>query len=168
MLENETKVGEVFAPVAPGISWTAPPKSRPWMNPPAQVDISSVAKSYMVALSDAEAANDILDALETGVPIATIAESFMLANVSKGRHTLDAGILVMPVIMEVLKSIADFNDIKVVMFQKDLEKGTTIPPRVFREFVNKMNAPVEEQEVVQEEMPEEPAGLMARKQKAVM
>lgn len=168
MLENETKVGEVFAPVAPGISWTAPPKSRPWLNPPAQVDVSSVAKSYMVALGDAEAANDILDALETGVPIATIAESFMLANVSKGRHTLDAGILVMPVIMEVLKSIADFNDIKVVMFQKDLEKGTTIPPRVFREFVNKMNAPVEEQEVVQEEMPEEPAGLMARKQKAVM
>ena len=168
MLENETKVGDVFAPVAPGISWTAPPKSRPWLNPPAQVDVSSVAKSYMVALSDNEAANDILDALETGVPIATIAESFMLANVSKGRHTLDAGILVMPVIMEVLKSIADFNDIKVVMFQKDLEKGTTIHPRVFREFVNKMNAPIEEQEVVQEEMPEEPAGLMARKQKAVM
>lgn len=166
MLENETKVGDVFAAAAPGISWTAPPKSRPWMTPPAQVDISSVAKSYMMSLGEAEAANDILDALETGVPIATIAETFMLGNVSKGRHTLDAGILVMPVIMEVLKSIADFNNIKVVMFQKDLESGTTIPPRVMREFVNKMNEPAKE--VVEEEMPKEPAGLMARKQKAVM
>lgn len=168
MLENETKVGDVLTAPVPGISWTAPPKGRPWLNPPAQVDVSTVAKSYMMSLGDAEAANDILDALETGVPIATIAETFMLANVSKGRHTLDAGILVMPVIMEVLKSIADFNDIKVVMFQKDLEKGTTIPPRVMREFVNKMNQPAKEPVMEEEVAPKEPTGLMARKQKAVM
>jgi hypothetical protein len=167
MLENESTVGEMLTSQAPGISWTAPPKSRPWLNPPAQVKVTTVAKSYMMALGQAEAANDILDALETGVPIATIAESFMLAHVSEGRHTLDAGILVMPVIMELLKSIADFNDIKVVMFQKDLETGTTIPPRLMREFVNKMNAPIDEP-VLDEALPEEPAGLMARKQKEVM
>lgn len=167
MLENETKIGDMFAPVAPGISWTAEPKSRPWLNPPAQVNVSTVAKSYMLALGQAEAANDILDALDTGVPIATIAESIMLAHVSEGRHTLDAGILVMPVIMELLKSIADFNDIKVVMFQKDLETGTAIPPRLMREFVNKMNAPLDEP-VLDKSLPEEPVGLMARKQKEVM
>ena len=166
MLENETKVGDVFAAPTPGISWTAPPKSRPWLNPPSQVDVSSVAKSYIMSLGDAEAANDILDALETGVPVATIAETFMLGNVSKGRHTLDAGILVMPVIMEVLKSIADINDIKVVMFQKDLEKGTSIHPRVMRQFMEKFKNPVE-QTVEEEVMPKETAGLMARKKKVV-
>lgn len=168
MLENEATVGEMFTSAAPGISWTAPPKSRPWLNPPAQVNVTTVAKSYMMVLGQADAANDILDALETGVPVATIAETFMLAHVSEGRHTLDAGILVMPVIMELLKSIAEFNDIKVVMFQKDLEEGTTIPPRLMREFVNKMNAPVKEDKAEEVVMPEEPVGLMARKQKAVM
>ena len=167
MLENETKVGDVFAAPTPGISWTAPPKGRPWLTPPSQVDVSTIAKSYMMSLGDAEAANDILDALETGVPIATIAETFMLGNVSKGRHTLDAGILVMPVIMEMLKSIAEVNDIKVVMFQKDLEKGTTIHPRVMRQFMKSISGPKEEQ-AVEEVLPEEPKGLMARKQKAVM
>lgn len=167
MLENETKIGDVFSPSSPGISWTAPSKGRPWMNPPKQVNVSDVAKSYIASLADAEAANDVLDALETGVPIATIAETFMLTNVSSGKHTLDAGILVMPVIMEVLKSIADFNDIEVVMFQKDLEAGTTIHPRVMREFLKKMEAPAAEP-VMEAAMPEEPVGLMARKQKAVM
>lgn len=167
MLENESTVGEMLTSRAPGISWTAPPKSRPWLNPPARVKVTDVAKSYILVLGQPEAANDILDALETGVPIATIAESIMLMHVSEGRHTLDAGILVMPVIMEVLKSIADFNDIKVVMFQKDLEVGTTISPRLMRQFVNKINAPLDEP-VLDKALPEEPAGLMVRKQKEVM
>ena len=168
MLENETKLGDVYSPIAPGISWTAPPKGRPWLNPPKQVSVSNVAKSYMMSLAEPDLANDILDSLESGVPIATIAETFMLINVSAGRHTLDAGILVMPVIMELLKSIADFNDIKVVMFQQDLEKGTSIPPRVMREFVQNMTTPKEEPVMEEEVLPEEPVGLMARKQKAVM
>jgi hypothetical protein len=165
MLENETKVGDVLTTPVPGLSWTAPPKGRPWLNPPKLVDVNAVAQSYIETMSGA--ANDILDALETGVPIATLAETFMLAGVSGGRHTLDAGILVMPVIMETLKSIAEFNDISVVMFQEELEAGTKIHPRVLRQFVQKLEAPAEEP-VVEEAMPEEPAGLMARKQKAVM
>jgi hypothetical protein len=166
MLENESKLGDVLSVVPPGISWTAPSKGRPWMNQPAVVDVSSVAQAYIESLGQAEAANDILDALETQIPLATIAESFMLTGVSMGRHTLDAGILVMPVIIEVLQSIADFNDIKTVKFTQDLEKGTTIHPRVLREFAKKASETTSEPMI--KEVAAEPKGLMARKSKEVI
>lgn len=166
MLENESKLGDVLSIAPPGISWTAPSKGRPWMNQPDEVNVSSVAQYYINAIGQAAAANDILDALETKVPLATIAETFMLTGVSKGRHTLDAGVLVMPVIIEVLQSIADFNNIKTVKFTQDLEKGTTIHPRVLREFAKKASEPVQEPMV--EEAMVEPTGLMARKSKEVV
>lgn len=166
MLENESKVGDVISIAPPGISWTAPSKGRPWMNAPKVVDVSSVAQSYINALGQAEVANDILDALESEIPLATIAETFMLTGVHKGRHTLDAGILVMPVIIEVLQSIADFNNIETIKFTEDLVKGTTVHPRVLRDFVKKVSEPVKP---VMEEAPMvEPKGLMARKNKEVM
>lgn len=166
MLENESKAGDVLSSAPPGISWTAPPKGRPWMNQPKMVDVSSIAKYYINALGQAEAANDILDALETRVPLATIAETFMLTGVNMGRHTVDAGILVMPIIIELLQSIAELNDIKTVKFTQDLEKGTTVHPRVLREFAKKVSEPMSEPMV--EEATVEPTGLMARKSKEVI
>lgn len=166
MLENESKVGDVLSSPPPGISWTAPPKGRPWMNQPEATNVSSVAKYYIDSLGQAEVANDILDALETRVPLATIAETFMLVGVNNGRHTVDAGILVMPIIIELLQSIAELNDIKTVKFTQDLEKGTTIHPRILREFAKKASEPMPEPMV--EEAMVEPKGLMARKSKEVI
>lgn len=166
MLENESKLGDVLTTAPPGISWTAPSRGRPWMNQPEQVSVSSIAKYYIDALGKSAAANDILDALETKVPLATIAETFMLTGVNKGRHTLDAGMLVMPVIIELLQSIADLNKIKTVRFIQDLEKGTTIHPRILREFAKKASEPMPEPMV--EEAMTEPTGLMARKPKEVI
>lgn len=166
MLENESKVGDVLSSAPPGISWTAPSKGRPWMNQPKMVDVSSIAQYYINALGQADVANDILDALETRVPLATIAETFMLTGANKGRHTLDAGILVMPVIIELLQSVAELNNIKTVKFTQDLEKGATIHPRVLREFAKKVSEPTPEPMV--EEATVEPTGLMARKSKEVI
>lgn len=163
--------GEVATPVVPGISWTAPAKSRAWLLPPAETDVASIAQQYMGVLSAPEVANDILDALETKTPIAVIAQSFMLAGVSKGIHTIDAGVLVMPVIMETLKTIADLNDIDTVMFPSDLDKGTTVHPRIVRKLTEEIMAGAGKEEVVEESMPVEkepmPMGLMSRKKEGV-
>jgi len=166
MLENESKLGDVLSIVPPGVSWTAPPKGRPWLSSPKMTDVNSVAQGYLSALGQASIANDILDALETKTPLVSIAESFMLSGVAKGQHTLDAGILVMPVIIEALQAIADFNNIKTVKFNEDLERGTTIHPRILRKFVKEASAPIEEPATTKPVV--EPAGLMARKSKGIM
>lgn len=166
MAVNNTTVGEVFQPVPPGVSWTAPPKSRPWLNPPQDTDIVTIANTYISLLGSSEVANDVLDALETKIPLSLIAESFLLNGVSAGKHTLDAAVLVMPVVIEVLKTIAELHNIDTITFPDELEKGMTVPPRVLKKVIEDMTksaaggAPVEE-----ETMPPAPTGLMARKKK---
>lgn len=163
----ENDFADVASFVPPGVSWTAPAKGRAWLRPPKEVDVAAIAQQYMAVLSAPQVANDILDALETELPIATIAESLMLTGVHKGIHTVDAGILVMPVIMETLKTIADMNDIKTVMFPSDLDEGT-IHPRVQRKLMESLKT-IEAEAPMEEAVPEEKpmTGLMSRKKEGV-
>lgn len=158
---------DALRPVPPGISWTAPDKSRAWQQPPKFVKITDVVEMYMSALSDEKTTNSILDSLETGVPLSVIAEGMMLTGVSKGMHTVDTGILAMPVIMEVLKSVAMFNDIDVKMYASDYDEEDAVSPRVVRSAVDKMFNKVKEPEQTMVE-PEPMQGLMGRKNKEVV
>lgn len=166
MAQSNATVGEMFQPVPPGVSWTAPAKSRPWLNPPNDVNVVDIANTYISLLGSEEMVNDILDALETETPLSLIAESLLLNGVSAGKHTLDSAVLVMPVVIEVLKTIAVLNKIETVTFPKELEKGMTIHPRVLKQTIEEMTkragGVVEEEEAVV--APAE-TGLMARKKK---
>lgn len=154
---------------APGISWTAPEKSRPWLQPPRLTNIVNVAVNYIAIISDPESMDDALDAIETSVPLAVIAQAMMMNGVSNGIHTLDAGILVMPVIIEMLESLAISHKVEYVIYPDDYDKQVSVSNRVAKLAVQKaMNKnPMEEEE----EMPEvetKPIGLGSRKQKEVM
>lgn len=166
MEQNDATVGEMFQPVPPGVSWTAPPKSRPWLNPPKDTDIVEIANTYISLLGSEQVVNDVLDALETETPLSLLAETFLLTGVSSGKHTLDAAVLVMPVVIEVLKTIAAMNNIKTVTFPDELEKGMTVHPRVLKQVIADMTkragGAVTEEEVVEAPVP---TGLMARNKK---
>jgi len=113
-----------------------------------------------------ETGNELLDSLETGIPLSVIAEAMMLSGVSKGVHTIDTGILAMPVIMEMLKSVAVFNSIDTKMFASDYDKEETVSPRIIREAVsNIFNKKVVEPT---EETEKPMSGLMGRKNKEVI
>ena len=167
MLKTDTKFADMAVAVPPGISWTAPLKGRPWMNPPKSVSITDISQQYIGAIGDEAALNEVLDALESKAPLAVIAEVLMMGGVSKGLHTLDAGVLVMPVIIETLKTVAELNGIEYTVFPDDLEKGNVVPPRVLKQVIGEMTAkvaePVAEEPVAQEEQ----TGLMARKKVGV-
>jgi hypothetical protein len=143
MATNNIPAPDVVTYTAPGISWTAPEKSRPWQQPPQYTDIMDVANSYIIAFSSENAMDNMLDALETKVPISVIAQSIMLNGVSEGRHTMDAGLLVMPVLMEMMLSIAMLNDIKTVMYPDDYDKDSTVSSRTARLAVEKAMKKIE-------------------------
>jgi hypothetical protein len=170
MATNQKKVGEVLLSAPPGISWTSPEKSRAWQNPPKYVKLTDVVKYYMAVVSSENVVNDLIDTLETGIPLSVIAETMMLANVSKGVHTLDTGILVMPVAMEMMKTIAMINNIDVKNYASDYDKEEVTSPRVMRQAIDmvfkNIETPVEEFVPMEEEIV--PAkGLMARNKKGV-
>jgi hypothetical protein len=153
---------DVIKPVAPGVSWTAPPKGRPWTTPPKFVKVSDIAQGYINNLSSPSMINSMLDAIETGVPLAALAESLMLSGVHKGVHTTDAGILVMPVIVEMLKTAAELHGVEYIVFPDDNEQANTVPDRVIREAIKDASMKKEETAV---EPKVELSGLMARKSK---
>jgi hypothetical protein len=152
---------DLIKPVPPGVSWTAEPRSRPWSTPPKFVTVSEVAQGYVTNLSSANMINSTLDAIETGVPLAALANGMMLSGVASGIHTIDAGILVIPVIIEMLKTTAEIHGVKYQVFEEDEDAGT-IPDRVVRQAMKKASSDVVE-EVVEPQV--ELSGLMARKPK---
>jgi hypothetical protein len=151
---------DVIKPVPPGISWTAEPRSRPWSTPPKFVTVNDVAQGYVNNLSSANMVNSTLDAIETGVPLAALANGMMLSGVASGIHTIDTGILVTPVIIEMLKTIAEIHGIKYQVFEEDEDAGI-IPDRVAKQAMEKASSVVEE--VVEPKV--ELLGLMARNPK---
>jgi len=165
MATNELTAGQALQSVPAGISWTAPPKSRAWQNPPKFTNLSDVADAYVSKLASKDMANTVLDALETKAPLASLAEIIMLSGVQKGMHTLDTGILVMPIIIEMLKTAAMLHDIKTVTYSDEYDTMRTIPTRAIKRAVaDLIKAPTEEAEPAPV-LTEMKTGLMQRKSK---
>jgi len=166
MQPNKTSPFDVLQPVAPGISWTAPEKSRPWQQPPQLVNINDVVQKYMDNFSDLEVMSSAIDAIETKVPLSVMAQSIMLNYVSEGVHTVDMGILVMPVIIELLITFAELSNVDYIVFPDEIEKQNIVPIGVAKLAMKKALESIEK--TVEEVQETKPAGLMARKQKEVM
>jgi hypothetical protein len=165
-MENKNPVDLVnYTP--PGISWTAPEKSRPWQQPPQVTNVSDVCIYYIGVVSNPETMDDMIDAIETSIPLAVIAEAMMLNSVSNGIHTLDTGILAMPVIIEMLQNLAIVHGTEYVIFPDDYDKKVTVSNRVARLAVQKAMKKIEGAEEEEPEIEEQPKGFM-RKRKEVM
>lgn len=145
--------------VPPGISLTDQPRGTPWNTPPKLVKVSDVAQKYVDGLSSPEMLNSTLDAIETQVPLAALANAMMLTGVASNGHTIDAGILVTPVIIEMLVTLAEIHGVEYTVFPKDPD-ADTIPARVIKNAMKKANEPVAEEEAAPVV---ELSGLMARR-----
>lgn len=150
-------------PNPPGISWTAPAKGRPWSQPPKLVKLPDIAQGYIDNLSSASSMNSLLDAIETEVPLAALAEAIMLTGVHKGIHSIDTGILVMPIIVEMLVTAAEIHGINYTIFPGENEEANVVPDRVIREAIKEAST---KKDVI-EPTPEPTvvlSGLMSRKE----
>jgi hypothetical protein len=123
------------------------------------VNLSEIAQTYVDKLSSPETINSTLDLIDSEVPLAALANAMMLTGVTQGGHTIDAGILVTPVIIEMLITLAEIHGVKYTIFPEE-EDADNIPTRVIKNAIKKVNTPVE----TKEEAPVvELSGLMARK-----
>jgi hypothetical protein len=132
------------------------------------VKLSDVAQGYIDNLSSAATIDSILDALETGVPVASLSEMLMLTGVHKGIHSMDTGVLVIPVIAEMLVTAAEMHGVEYTMFPGENDEADVIPDRVIRQAlaqVGKKKDMAEEETVVPEV---KTAGLMSRNTTEVM
>ena len=154
------KTNLLQAPI-PGMSLTTEPGARPWESPPQLSKLSEVVDYYTERFTEPELVDSMIDTIRNDAPLYEMTRGIVNTGVMKGIHSIDTGMLVVPVVVEMLKTLAELNDIGYVIEQADKEKMTSVDKSIAEAAIKQ----VKEAEQQRTEEPEEelmPKGLMAR------
>ena len=156
----------IDAPIA-GQSLTSEVGGWPWEQPPQYSTVEEALEFYLPRLTEPTLQNDLMDVIEMGLPLTTIANALQQGAVMQGKHTLDVGILVMPVIMEMLAYLATERDIEFNMgtnVEVDDGPSAVAVKLALKKLKAKEGEPEEKPEEEPENVVEEPiGGLMSRR-----
>tara|TARA_R100001015_G_C4556267_1_gene117033 strand:- start:75 stop:572 length:498 start_codon:yes stop_codon:yes gene_type:complete len=163
------EVNEVtFDAPIPGQSLTHEVGARPWQQPAQYPTVEGALDWYLSRFEQRETTEELLNVMEMGIPLTVIANSLQLGAVLEGVHSIDVGILVTPVLIEMMAYIAEQNDIEFKIGTEEEES-----PKPSESLISAAIQGLEERGVVgdeepmaeeEEEIEEEPKGLMARRQ----
>ena len=167
---TEKAMEQSFDRPIPGMGMTFEVGSRPWQTPPEITTVEQATNYYVERMNTDQFKAQLVDVIEMGVPLATLANTIQLASVMEGVHSVDVGMLVIPIIVELLMTIAEAEG---VQYQTGMEGMETERPtavsRIINDKMNELRAPTEDigieepqVELQQEEQPQ-PMGLMARR-----
>ena len=94
------------API-PGMSMTHELGARPWQNPPKYATVDEAIEYYLERMSSEDFMEQLEDVMEMGIPLTDIANVMQLGGVMEGMHTIDVGLLVLPVLVEMMMLVGD-------------------------------------------------------------
>tara|TARA_R110000823_G_C15862835_1_gene493360 strand:+ start:446 stop:949 length:504 start_codon:yes stop_codon:yes gene_type:complete len=157
------------APIA-GMSMTHELGARPWQTPPKQTTVQEVIAHYIERMQDDSLTEQIVNILQSDVTVTALANTIQLAGVMEGRHSVDVGVLVIPVLMEMIMLIADAEGIKYDTGMERNKEAEVKDSRIMagiarakKELADDIPEKDEEILKVQEELAEMPKGLMGRR-----
>ena len=157
------------API-PGEGLTHELGDRPWQKPAQFTKIEEVIPLYEEKILDEEFLPQLLNVIETGFPLTTIANAMQSAFVMEGVHSVDVGMLALPAVVELLITVAEKKDVPYNSGLKKMPENmrnmeATMMPLVMKELEEKNKIKKEEPEEEDLMVEEEPAqtGLMARR-----
>ena len=167
VLEDVTSMFD--API-PGESLTIELGSRPWQQASELSTVDEAIEYYMERLSTDEFMNQLMDVLELGVPITSIVNTMQLNSVMEGVHSVDVGVLVSPLLVEMIMYMADMAKVEYVSGLEKPDTSDKLAPTKVAKMMSKFKQEVEDVDIqeessveTQEEETEEPKGLMARR-----
>ena len=162
----EDRKEPVFDLPVPGMGMTHELGARPWQQPAQYTTIDDVAQLYVAQMQDESFTEQALNLLETKMPVTMIANAMQTTNVMNGVHSIDLGVLALPIIMEMVMLIADTEGVDYVTgTERDIESeisGSSIEVATEKATGE---TPITEPDMMEEEQTEEtmPTGLMARR-----
>ncbi len=142
----------------PGQSLTTTPKNAQYEQPPLIVDPEEALQLHLKRLSKPRSMEDILEFIDTGVDVRTIVEGILRGAVLNGIHSIDVSLIIAPVIHEFVRGLPLAAGID---FEDGFEDQQDIDEAMYR--IKKPSKEMPEEVVKQEEAPEKPSGLMARR-----
>lgn len=145
----------------PGQSLTSTPNNAAWERPPEIAKPEEAAKYHLNRID--ELTTEVLDALELGVDVKTLTEGILRGAVAEGVHSIDVSLIIAPLIHEKITGIADGAGI-------EYDEGTEVEDdrgEVKRllgiKEANKVDLPLEEEVVIEEETKPTGDGFMQRR-----
>ena len=102
------------APIA-GQGLTHELGNRPWQNPPQYSTVEEALQFHVPRIVNPDRQEELMNVIETGVPLTIIAETLQSGAVMQGKHSVDVGILIIPVLMETLAYLAEEQGVEYVM-----------------------------------------------------
>ena len=161
------------API-PGMSMTHELGARPWQNPPKYATVDEAIEYYLERMSSEDFMEQLEDVMEMGIPLTDIANVMQLGGVMEGMHTIDVGLLVLPVLVEMMMLVGDSAKIDYdsglddkAPMNKDKTRNTLVAKTARKlqiKLNNKSDEP-EKGEVTEEAPKKEDKGLMSRRAK---
>ena len=122
---------------------------------------------YLERFDSQEVVEELMSVIESGIPLSTLANSMQLGAVLNGVHSIDVGVLVMPIIIEMMKYLAEQTDTEYKMGDEPEETdrpSDAVIASALNELKNQQEgSDSEEPEMEEEETMPEPSGLMARR-----
>ena len=110
---NDTKKQPRFDAPIPGMSLTHELGARPWQQPAQFTTVEEVVDHYTTRMmNNDEFSEQLVDVMDMGIPLTTIANTIQLAGVMEGKHSVDTGLLALPVLIETMMLIGDTAGVK--------------------------------------------------------
>ena len=150
----------LMSPV-PGMSLTTEPGSRPWEQPPRFVKLSEVVQHYADRLTDPALVDSLLNALRNDVPIEELVNGMTKYEIMQGTHSVDTAILVSPVVIELVITLAELNDVGYVITTEDKKQMNKVDEKLVKKAIKEVGD-AEKQRISEEPAMPEPKGLMAK------
>jgi len=151
----------------PGQSLTSELGGRPWQSPPQYATVDDAMDWYLERFDSQEVVEELMSVIESGIPLSTLANSMQLGAVLNGVHSIDVGVLVMPIIIEMMKYLAEQTNTEYKMGDEPEETdrpSDAVIASALNELKNQQEgSDNEEPEMEEEETMPEPSGLMARR-----
>ena len=151
----------------PGQHLTSELGGRPWQSPPQYATVDEALDWYLERFDNDEVVQELMSVIESGIPLSTLANSMQLGAVLNGVHSIDVGVLVMPIIIEMMKYLAEQTNTEYKMGDEPEETdrpSDAVIASALNELKNQQEgSDNEEPEMEEEETMPEPSGLMARR-----
>tara|TARA_R100001129_G_scaffold162624_1_gene127873 strand:+ start:2017 stop:2529 length:513 start_codon:yes stop_codon:yes gene_type:complete len=132
----------------PGMGMTAELGSRLWEQPPQLDTVDEATDFYMERMKQEDVQKGLIKVIDMGVPLTTIANAIQLANVMEGRHNIDVGVLMLPILVETMRYIAEEANIEYVTGMEEIkEKDDALALKVASKMIDEKEEVVEEEDV---------------------
>ena len=151
----------LMSPV-PGMSLTTEPASRPWEQPPKLTKLSEVVNHYSEKLTDPAIVDSIMQAMKADVPVYDLAQALTKIEMMNGVHSPDTAVMVTPVVVELVVTLAELNDVGYVMTAEDKVQMTTVDKDLVKAAIEEVTKANEMRKNNEEPAMEQKKGLMSK------